>query len=81
MAGSKRKTTMAKLNRERKLLEKRAAKQAKKEARKRAAAEGEPEVGQFASDEVAVERPPDEVAVERPPDEVAVERPPDDAPA
>jgi hypothetical protein len=30
---------MAKLNRERKLLEKRAAKQAKKEARKRAAAE------------------------------------------
>jgi hypothetical protein len=40
MAGSKRKTTMAKLNRERKLLEKRAAKQAKKEARKRAAAEG-----------------------------------------
>ena len=39
MGGSKRKTTMAKLNRERKLLEKRAAKQAKKEARKRAAAE------------------------------------------
>ena len=39
MAGSKRKTTMAKMNRERKLLEKRAAKQAKKEARKRAAAE------------------------------------------
>jgi hypothetical protein len=39
MAGSKRKTTMAKLNRERKLLEKRAAKQAKKDARKKAAAE------------------------------------------
>ena len=39
MAGSKRRTTMAKLNRERKLLEKRAAKQAKKEERKRAAAE------------------------------------------
>jgi hypothetical protein len=39
MAASKRRTTMAKLNRERKLLEKRAAKQAKKEARKRAAAE------------------------------------------
>jgi hypothetical protein len=38
--GSKRRTTMAKLNRERKLLEKRAAKQAKKEARKRAATEG-----------------------------------------
>jgi hypothetical protein len=39
MASSKRKTTMAKLNRERKLLEKRAAKQAKKDARKKAAAE------------------------------------------
>jgi hypothetical protein len=35
---AKRKTTMAKLNRERRLLEKRMAKQAKKEARKRAAA-------------------------------------------
>ena len=35
MAGSKRRTTMAKMNRERKLLEK----QAKKLARKRAAAE------------------------------------------
>jgi len=58
MAGSKRKTTMAKLNRERKLLEKRAAKQAKKAARKRAAAEGEPAMGQFASEEV--EGPPDE---------------------
>jgi predicted RNA-binding protein len=49
MAGSKRKTTMAKLNRERKLLEKRAAKQAKKDARKKARAEGGPEV---ASEEV-----------------------------
>lgn len=39
MGGSKRKTTMAKLNRERKLLEKRAAKKAKKDARKQAAAE------------------------------------------
>ena len=35
----KRKTTMAKLNRERRLLERRHAKQAKKDARKRAAAE------------------------------------------
>jgi hypothetical protein len=54
MAGSKRKTTMAKLNRERKLLEKRAAKQAKKEARKRAAAEAAegPAAGQLASEEV-----------------------------
>jgi hypothetical protein len=54
MAGSKRKTTMAKLNRERKLLEKRAAKQAKKEARKRAAAEAAdaPVPGQLASEDV-----------------------------
>ena len=43
MASSgKRKTTMAKLNRERKLLEKRAEKQAKKQARKQAAAEPAP---------------------------------------
>lgn len=41
MASSgKRKTTMAKLNRERGLLERRAMKQAKKIERKRAAAEG-----------------------------------------
>ena len=40
MASSgKRKTTMAKLNRERRLLERRMEKQVKKEARKRAAAE------------------------------------------
>jgi hypothetical protein len=39
-SGSKRKTTMAKLNRERAVLEKRHKKQAKKEARKREAAEG-----------------------------------------
>jgi hypothetical protein len=45
MAGSKRRTTMAKQNRERKLLERRAEKQAKKDARKRARAEGGPEVG------------------------------------
>jgi hypothetical protein len=39
MASSgKRKTTMAKLNRERKLVERRVEKQAKKDARKRAAA-------------------------------------------
>ena len=41
MARSKSRTTMAKLNRERKLLERRAAKQAKKDARKKAAAEAE----------------------------------------
>jgi hypothetical protein len=40
MASSgRRKTTMAKLNRERRLLERRMEKQVKKEARKRAAAE------------------------------------------
>ena len=37
---AKRKTTMAKLNRERRLLERRMEKKARKEARKRAAAEG-----------------------------------------
>ena len=54
MASSgKRKTTMAKLNRERKLLERRHLKQAKKEARKRAAAEnpGPPSDAPTASDE------------------------------
>ena len=39
-SGAKRKTTMAKLNRERKVLEKRHRKAARKEARKREAAEG-----------------------------------------
>jgi hypothetical protein len=38
-SGSKRKTTMAKLNRERKLFERRQQKQAKKLARKQAAAD------------------------------------------
>ena len=38
-SGSKRKTTMAKLKRERKLLERRQRKQAKKLARKQAAAD------------------------------------------
>ena len=61
MAGSNRKTTMAKLNRERKLLERRAAKQAKKDARKKAAAEERPVVGELPSDEV--EGPPDDLPV------------------
>jgi hypothetical protein len=61
MAGSKRKTTMAKLNRERKLLEKRAAKQAKKEARKKAAAEAALGVGRPTLEEV--ERPPGDLPV------------------
>jgi hypothetical protein len=41
-SNAKRKTTMAKLNRERRLVERRLAKQARKAARKRAAA-GEPD--------------------------------------
>ena len=40
-SSAKRKTTMAKLNRERKLLERRAEKQAKKAARKLAAADAD----------------------------------------
>ena len=42
MAASKPRTTMAKLNRERKLVEKRHAKQLRKDARRQAAAEGVP---------------------------------------
>ena len=38
-SGAKRKTTMAKLNRERKLIERRLEKQAKKQARKQQAAQ------------------------------------------
>jgi hypothetical protein len=41
----KRKTTMAKLQRERKLLERRIEKKAKKDARKRAAADDHAELG------------------------------------
>jgi hypothetical protein len=61
MGGSKRKTTMAKLNRERKLLERRAAKQAKKDARKKAAAEEGLVVDRPTSKEV--ERPPGDLPV------------------
>lgn len=42
MAAGKPRTTMAKLNRERKLVEKRHAKQLRKDARRQAAAEGVP---------------------------------------
>ena len=46
MASSgKRKTTMAKLNRERGLADRRAAKEARKAARKQSAAAGEPATG------------------------------------
>jgi hypothetical protein len=41
-SNTKRKSTMAKRNRERKLLERRQEKQAKKDARKRAASEQDP---------------------------------------
>jgi hypothetical protein len=44
-SGAKKKTTMAKMNRERNLRERRFEKQAKKDARKRAAAAGEPAPG------------------------------------
>jgi hypothetical protein len=45
-SSSKHKTTMAKLNRERALRERRELKQAKKDARKRAAAEPLPEAAE-----------------------------------
>jgi hypothetical protein len=44
-SSGKRKTTMAKLNRERKLIERRMEKKAKKQARRQAAAEPDPEPG------------------------------------
>jgi len=59
MATGKRRTTMAKLNRERKLLERRAAKQAKKDARKKAKAEEGSLAARPASEEV--ERPSGEL--------------------
>jgi hypothetical protein len=49
-SSNKRKTTFAKLNRERRLLERRAEKQARKEARKQAAT-SEPEPDQRRDDE------------------------------
>lgn len=63
MASSgKRKTTMAKLNRERRLLDKRHAKAARKEARKRAAAieRGEIEDPNAGAPEDASQEPPPE---------------------
>jgi hypothetical protein len=52
-SGAKKKTTMAKLNRERNVRERRFEKQAKKEARKRAAAAGLPGPG-----DALIEGPP-----------------------
>jgi hypothetical protein len=52
MASSgKRKTTMAKLNRERRLIERRQEKQARKDARKRAAADPDPPGDPLTSDD------------------------------
>jgi hypothetical protein len=55
-SSNKRKTTMAKLNRERGLLERRAEKQARKNARKRAALEKDPQPIRPPSKDV--DRPP-----------------------
>ena len=49
-SSGKKKTTMAKLNRERRLLERRVEKQAKKEARKRAAADSSAPPGDTLTD-------------------------------
>jgi hypothetical protein len=58
-SSGKRKTTMAKLNRERRLLERRLEKKARKDARKRASAEGVVSPGDSLAgddrDEVALE--------------------------
>ena len=60
-SSAKRKTTMAKLNRERRLVEKRAEKQAKKLARKRAAAE--PDVAPFGDETLGDEPALDDAPV------------------
>jgi hypothetical protein len=59
MASSKRQTTMAKLNRERKVLEKRERKQEKKAARLAAAEAGlyDPETGEFTAAPPRAEEP------------------------
>ncbi len=62
-SSSKRKTTMAKLNRERRLLERRQEKQARKAARKAAAADAQLTPDQVTPDPVAQEQ----VAPERSP--------------
>jgi hypothetical protein len=56
---AKRKTTMAKLNRERKLLERRMEKKVRKEARKRAAAEGTVEPVEASDADVLADTPGD----------------------
>jgi len=60
-SSNKRKTTMAKLNRERGLVERRLAKQAKKAARKLAAANGDQAAGE-SSTEAGHEPPADQIA-------------------
>jgi hypothetical protein len=61
MAAGKKRTTMAKLNRESKLREKREEKEARKEARKRAAAEGPVEEIGPANDQGQLDDLPPEV--------------------
>ena len=61
-SSAKRKTTMAKLNRERRLQERRAAKQVRKDARKRAAAE--PDVAPYGDEPLDDETHGDEPAVD-----------------
>jgi hypothetical protein len=58
-SGTKKKTTMAKLNRERNVRERRFEKQAKKDARKRAAAAGEAGPGDALTEDDPV-TPPDQ---------------------
>ncbi|HEX4734788.1 MAG TPA: hypothetical protein VH247_10265 [Thermoleophilaceae bacterium] len=56
-SSNKRKTTMAKLNRERGLAERRLAKQARKAARKQAAADEEQSPGQIADSDAQEQNP------------------------
>jgi hypothetical protein len=56
-SSGKRKTTMAKLNRERRLIEKRVEKQARKDARKRAAADQPDPSGDPQTDDAAIPAP------------------------
>ena len=68
MASSgKRKTTMAKLNRERRLMERRLEKQAKKVARKQAAAHEASDTTPATTDQSTVERPAPDAVIPPPP--------------
>ncbi len=73
-SGGKKKTTMAKLMRERKVLERRLDKQAKKNARKLAAAQGLTEPEEVLTEDGEPVDQPDDGAVER--EDVVAEREP-----